>query len=68
MAIADVYDALVSDRPYRDAMTHEEAVEIIVRDKGIRFDPVLIEIFLSVSDEFKKLSTQFKAQYESKGS
>jgi len=64
MAIADVYDALVSDRPYRDAMTHEKAMEIIVNDKGIRFDPTLIEIFLGVSDEFEKLSTQFRTKYK----
>jgi len=64
MAIADVYDALVSDRPYRAAMTHERAVEIIVSDKGIRFDPTLIDIFVGVSDEFEKLSTQFRTQYK----
>jgi len=67
MAIADVYDALVSDRPYRAAMTHEKAVDILVKDKGIHFDPVLIEIFLSVSAEFEKLSTQFRTQYSKKG-
>jgi putative two-component system response regulator len=67
LAIADVYDALVSDRPYRAAMTHEKAVEIITDDKGVRFDPALIDIFLSVSDEFEKVSMQFKAQYEQEG-
>ena len=67
MAIADVYDALVSDRPYRAAMTHEEAVEIIINGKGTHFDPALIEIFLGVSDDYKKLSTQFRTQYEHKG-
>jgi len=64
MALADVYDALVSDRPYRAAMSHEKAVEIIVSDKGIRFDPNLVDIFLSLSDEFKKVSAQFKIQYQ----
>ena len=52
MAIADVYDALTSDRPYKKAFSHEEAVEIIVNDKGRHFDPDLVEIFLNISNKF----------------
>jgi response regulator RpfG family c-di-GMP phosphodiesterase len=49
-------------------MTHEKAVEIILKDKGTHFDPTLVEIFLSESAEFKDVSTQFKIQYdENKG-
>ena len=57
MAIADVYDALISDRPYKDAFTHEQAVEIIKKDSGRHFDPDLVTLFLSVSDEFSQVST-----------
>jgi putative two-component system response regulator len=53
MAIADVYDALVSERPYKEPYTHEKAVEIMKSDSGKHFDPLLIEAFLSVADEFK---------------
>jgi len=53
MAIADVYDALVSVRPYKKAYTHEDAVEIIRKGSGTQFDPTLVEIFLKVSDQFK---------------
>jgi putative two-component system response regulator len=53
MAIADVYDALVSIRPYKKAFTHEEAVDIIVKGKGTQFDPVLVDVFLRTSDQFK---------------
>jgi len=56
MAIADVYDALVSDRPYKKAFTHEEAVRIIIEGKGRHFDPVLVDLFAEVSDEFQKIS------------
>jgi len=56
MAIADVYDALISDRPYKKAFTHEEAVKIIVDGKGRHFDPVLVDLFTEVSDEFQKIS------------
>lgn len=51
MAVADVYDALISERPYKKAFTHEEAVNIIVEGKGAHFDPVMVDIFLGVADK-----------------
>ena len=53
MAFADVYDALVSERPYKKAFSHEEAVQIIEDGAGTQFDPFLTEIFTSVEDEFR---------------
>ena len=53
MAVADVYDALVSNRPYKTALEHEQAVEIIKKQSGTHFDPALVDLFLNVSDEFK---------------
>jgi len=55
MAIADVYDALVSERPYKKAFSHQKAVDIITKDSGTHFDPALIDLFLEVSDEFEKV-------------
>ena len=52
MAIADVYDALVSKRPYKKAFTHEQAVDIIMKDSGTHFDPQIVEAFLNVAEEF----------------
>ena len=46
VTIADVYDALVSDRPYRMAFTVEEATREIEMGSGTRFDPTLVTIFL----------------------
>jgi putative two-component system response regulator len=54
MAIADVYDALVSIRPYKKAFSHEEAVKIISEGSGIQFDPALVEVFMRVADRFKE--------------
>jgi len=51
MALIDVYDALISERPYKKAFTREEAVKIIADGKGTHFDPVLTDLFLSVSDQ-----------------
>ena len=53
MAVADVYDALVSERPYKQAFTHETAVEIIVEESGKHFDPKLVEVFLQCEHRFK---------------
>jgi len=53
MAIIDVYDALVSERPYKKAFTHEEAVDIIMKDSGKHFDPQVADVFLKVNDKIK---------------
>jgi HD-GYP domain-containing protein (c-di-GMP phosphodiesterase class II) len=53
MAIIDVYDALVSERPYKKAFTHEKAVSMIKEGKGTQFDPVLIDLFLAISNKYK---------------
>jgi putative two-component system response regulator len=55
MAIADVYDAIVSERPYKKAMTHEEAVNIMMADSGKQFDPKIAEVFFNVKDKFKAM-------------
>jgi len=53
MAIADVYDALVSLRPYKEAFTNEEAINIISTKAGRQFDPKIVEVFLEVKDQFE---------------
>ncbi|MDR2403612.1 MAG: response regulator [Spirochaetaceae bacterium] len=55
MAIADVYDALTSERPYKKAFSHEEAVQIILEGRGTHFDPLLTDMFEKVSEEFRTL-------------
>jgi len=56
MALADVYDALVSERPYKKAFTHDEAMQIIAESRGIQFDPDLADLFLGLSAEISKIS------------
>lgn len=48
IAVADAYDAMTSDRPYRKKMSHEEAVTELIDNKGTQFDPKIIDIFLSI--------------------
>ena len=58
MAVADVYDALVSERCYKTAFTHEESCEIIRQGSGTQFDPALVEVFLANAEDFKGLPRQ----------
>ena len=53
MAVVDVYDALVSYRPYKKAFTDDEAVDIIMANAGKQFDPKLADVFYEIRDEFR---------------
>ncbi|MDR1041439.1 MAG: response regulator [Deltaproteobacteria bacterium] len=59
MAVADVYDALISDRPYKKAFSPDEAKRIIVEGRGKHFDPALVDVFESVSDELEAVVLEF---------
>ena len=52
MAVADVYDALVDDRVYRKAMSHEAACQIIFEGAGLHFDPKIVEVFKKIHEKF----------------
>ncbi|MCL2130474.1 MAG: HD domain-containing protein, partial [Treponema sp.] len=56
MAIADVYDALISKKAYKNPYTHEEAAKIIYQGKGTHFDPILVDVFISVADQFNNIA------------
>ena len=62
MAIADVYDALISERPYKPAFTHEKAVDIIMKDSGKRFDPKISEIFNAIHEQFRCVQLTIKGK------
>ena len=55
MAIADVYDALVSDRPYKTVYSHAESTDIIRKSSGTHFDPGLVKVFLACEKEFENV-------------
>lgn len=54
LSIVDVYDALTSKRSYKEAFTHERAMQIITEDRGIFFDPDLTDVFVSISDKIEQ--------------
>ena len=59
MAIADVYDALISKRVYKPPFSHEDAVKIIVEGKGRHFDPDVVEAFLELENTFRNIALTF---------
>jgi response regulator RpfG family c-di-GMP phosphodiesterase/ligand-binding sensor domain-containing protein len=61
VAIADAYDAITSLRPYKPALSHEEAVERIARERGGHFDPTLVDRFLVVAGDFAELHRRLSA-------
>ncbi len=59
MAVADVYDALVSSRPYKTAMTHDQANDFIVQGRGRHFDPEVVDAFTEIVDQFIEINRRW---------
>ena len=59
MALADVYDALISRRVYKIGMTHEQAIQIITEGRGTHFDPDITDAFLEINECFREIAQRF---------
>lgn len=59
MAVADVYDALVSERVYKAAIPHGDAAAIILSERGRHFDPIIVDVFAEVAPEFERILNRF---------
>ncbi len=59
MALADVYDALISRRVYKEGMPHQQARQIIIAGAGQHFDPVIVAAFLAVEQQFIQIAERF---------
>ncbi|MEA3512076.1 MAG: response regulator [Campylobacterota bacterium] len=60
VAIADVFDALVSTRPYKKAWSFDDALELLKKESGVHFDPVLVELFQKNISSIKKIYDMFQ--------
>lgn len=59
MAVADVYDALVSIRPYKEPFSHTQAYQIIAEGKGKHFDPDIVDAFLKIHSKFEEIAKRY---------
>jgi HD-GYP domain-containing protein (c-di-GMP phosphodiesterase class II) len=59
VSICDVYDALTSKRPYKEEYSHEKACDIIYNHSMTHFDPVIVSVFSSIQDDFRKIKKSF---------
>ena len=59
MAVADVYDALISRRVYKEGMSHEKAAAIIIEGRGQHFDPDMVDAFVALQDEFRAIAARY---------
>jgi response regulator RpfG family c-di-GMP phosphodiesterase len=59
-AIADVFDALGSDRCYKKAWKDEKIFQLLIEEKGKHFDPTLVDLFMNNVNEFKKIRDKYK--------
>jgi putative two-component system response regulator len=65
MTVADVYDALTSERCYKEALSHQQAMEIIIEGRGSLFDPRLVDLFVSANQRFEAELTGINNSSES---
>ena len=59
MALADVYDALISKRPYKKPYPHSEVINTIKISSGKHFDPDIVDAFLELKEEFRKIALKY---------
>jgi putative two-component system response regulator len=59
MAVADVYDALMSSRPYKKGMSHEQASQLLLDGKGSHFDPILVDVFLEQAQKLQQIRAEW---------
>jgi len=59
MAVADVYDALISKRVYKPAYSHEQAVAMIAEGRGSHFDPDVVDAVLAIAEQFNEIAGSF---------
>ncbi len=59
MALADVYDALVSERVYKNSWTHDQAVAAIIEKRGTHFDPFVVDAFMFETSQFQQVAATY---------
>ncbi len=64
VALVDVYDALSSARVYKGALPHDEVVQAIVEGRGVHFDPDMVDTFLRIQEDWRRIAIDFADEHE----
>ena len=64
MAVADVYDALITKRVYKEAYPHDESIRIMLAERGSHFDPEIIDAMVRIADKFDAIAEEYKDTVE----
>jgi hypothetical protein len=59
MAVADVYDALISPRVYKSAYSHDQSIQMMVAARGTHFDPDIVDAMVTVAEEFRAIANEY---------
>jgi putative two-component system response regulator len=59
IALADVFDALISNKVYKDGISHDKAMQVIFSERGSHFDPDLVDAFVEIHTEFQAIAQRF---------
>ena len=59
IALADVYDALITSKVYKDGVPHDKAVQIIFSERGTHFDPDMVDAFIEIQDTFAEIAQRY---------
>ncbi|WP_425488921.1 HD-GYP domain-containing protein [Cognatilysobacter xinjiangensis] len=68
MAVADIYDALISRRCYKDPFPHERAMQMMRELRGVTFDPVVLDAFFAIEKEIRRIAGNFRDEDEEEAS
>lgn len=63
MAVADVYDALITKRVYKPAFSHEKSIQTISEGRGTHFEPDILDVFLELQEDFRDIAIRFADEY-----
>jgi len=64
LQVVDVYDALASARVYKGALPHDEVVQAIVSARGAHFDPDMVDAFLRIQEDWRRIAIDFADEHE----
>ena len=63
MALADVYDALISKRIYKNPLAHDDSIALMASERGAHFDPDVLDTLLVIADDFAAIANRYRDEH-----